>query len=431
MPKFTNEPLIEFNPKLPKLSKNERAVLKLLVEAGKLIVPIYLEQEKQAQVKIDKEEFKKAARRDSSISSLYTVVEKINGKLIATPYHIKYAKFLKPIALKLEKAAKISENKEFARALKIQSKALMDGIYGQAIAAWIKVEPYILDISIGPLDHLAGYISFGKASYQCWVGVLDTEGTKRLNNYKSITLSTIRKTLVPKEHIDNLDNVKVKTIDAILLSGLIARTKFVGLNLPTDVNLIAKYGSEVTIINQCNDLRLKEQIIPTFNKIFPRSFRQSFSKEDIRRGYLRTTALHELAHSLLCYKNSLKNLQDLFPSINELSAAVLGLRMAGPLLLKDRITEKQLESMIVTFTCRSFYLMERKEIDKSLVNHALGGAIFINFMLESGALRWIDGFMVLNFTKMFVSLHELFSILEKLLSQGTREDSEIFIKKYS
>ena len=51
-----DEPLLEFNPKLPKLSKNEQAVLKLLVEAGRLIVPIYLEQEKLAQVKIDKAE---------------------------------------------------------------------------------------------------------------------------------------------------------------------------------------------------------------------------------------------------------------------------------------------------------------------------------------------------------------------------------------
>lgn len=425
-----NEPLIEFNPKLPKLSKNERAVLKLLVEAGKLIVPLYLEQENQQ--RISKEELEKAAKKNSEILSPYAVVEKINGKIIATPYHIKYAKFLKPIAERLEEAAKITENKEFGQALKIQAKALLEGTYEEAMAAWFRIEePYIIDISIGPLDHLAGRIPFGKFSYQCWVGVLDIEGTKRLNNYKSIILSTSRKTLVPKEHIDNLDNVKAKTIDVILLSGLIARTRFVGLNLPTNINLVAKYGSEVTILNQCNDLRLKEQIFPYFNKIFSRLFRQSFNKEDIRRGYLRITALHELAHSLLYYKNSLKNLQDLFPCINELSAAILGLRMAGPLLLKDRITEKQLESMIVTFTCRSFYLMERKEIDKSMVSYALGSTIFINFMLESGALRRINNLMVLNFTKMFMSLHELLPILEGLLSKGTRKDAEIFIKKYS
>src|SRR3972149_2299304 len=127
-----DKPLLEFNPKLPKLSKNEQAVLKLLVEAGKLIVPIYLEQEKQAKVKIDRREIEKAAKKDPKIASLYTVVEKQNGKVIAIPYHIKYAALLKPIAERLEEAARISENKEFGKALKIQAKALLEGGYEQA-----------------------------------------------------------------------------------------------------------------------------------------------------------------------------------------------------------------------------------------------------------------------------------------------------------
>src|SRR3989338_8992111 len=96
-----NQPLIEFNPKLPKLSKNEKDVLKLLVEAGRLIVPLYLEQEKQVKTTIGKEEIEQAGKKDPSVLSPYTVVEKKDGKLVATPYHIKYEKFLKPIADKL------------------------------------------------------------------------------------------------------------------------------------------------------------------------------------------------------------------------------------------------------------------------------------------------------------------------------------------
>lgn len=423
-----NQPLIEFNPKLPKLSKNEKAVLKLLVEAARLIVPVYLEQEKRPI--FNKGEIEKAARRDPQILSPFTIIEKVNGKLVATPYHIKYAKFLKPVAEKLEQAANLTENKEFAKALIIQAKTLIDGTYEQAIAAWLKTKSYILDISIGPLDHFDDRVFSGKASYQAWVGVMDVEGTKRLNNYKSITLSASRKALIPKERINNLDRVKAKTIDVVLFAGLMARTKFVGINLPMNVKLVEKDGSEITIFNQPNDLRMKEQILPTFNKIFSKAFREGFTLEDLRRGYLRAVALHELAHSFLYYKHSLTNLQDLFPCIYELAATVLGLRMAGPLLLKDRITNKQLESMLVSFTSRSFYLKEKRKSDKSMINYTLGGTVFINFMLESGALKPFNGLLVLNFTKMFVSLHELSLILESLLSQGTRKDAESFIKKY-
>lgn len=426
-----NLPLIEFNPKLPKLSKNEGQVLKLLVEAGKLIVPIYLEQEKEAKIEIDREEIEREAKKNPDMLSPYTVIEKINGKLVAIPYNIKYIGLLKPIAEKLEEAARVSDNKEFSNALKIQAKALMDGSYEEASAAWLKLKVYVLDISIGPLYHFDDRLSYGKASYQAWVGVLDFEGTDRLNNYKNITLSSDRKALVPKERINNLNHVKAKTIDVILLSGLMARTKFVGINIPMDVRWVEKYGSEITIFNQCNDLRINEQILPTFNKIFTQPFREGFSNEDLRRGYLRNTALHELAHSFLYYKNSLKNLQDLFPVIHELTATVLGLKMTGPLILKDRITNKQLESMIVAFTSRSFYLIERKNIDMSMSNYALGGTIFVNFMLENGAMRKVGDLIYPNFMKIFVSLHELFNILEKLLSQGARKDAKSFIEKYT
>lgn len=425
-------PLIEFKPKLPRLSLGEKAILKLLVDAAKLIAPLYLEQERLAKGgKLSQQEIEKAAKNDPDILSPYTVVEKVNGKIIATPYHIRYAKYLKPISEKLNEAAKISvHNKEFARFLRLKAKALLDGTYDDAFAAWLKMKPFILDIGIGPFEHLDDKLFFGKATYQAWVGIVDWEGTERLNNYKSIVFSARRNALIPGERIDNLDKVIAKVDDVILFSGLMARLKFVGVNLPMDMNFVRKYGSEITLFNQPNDLRMKEEIIPTFNKIFSKDFREGFSFEDLRRASLRYLAMHELAHSFLYYNHAIENLKDLFLPIFEIAATILGLRVAGTLLLKDRITNKQLESMIVASLCRGFYLIEKREINKSLANYTLGWAIFINFMLESGALKQAGGLAIPNFMKMFVSLHDLSSVLEHLLSQGTYREAQAFVRKY-
>lgn len=426
----STQPLIEFNPKLPRLSESEKKVLKLLVEAGELIAPLYLEQEKQAKL-VSQEEMEKSAKGDPNILSPYTVVEKINGQLTAIPYHIKYAKHLKPIAEKLGEASKITDSKEFARFLKLQAKALIDGSYEEAIAAGLKMKPYILDIQIGPVSYyLDDRIFHGKAPYQAWVGAMDTEGTKRLNNYKTIVLGTRRKTL-SGERIDNYEKVKARVDDVILFSGFMARMKFVGINLPMDFNFVEKYGSQITLFNQPNDLRLKEQIMPAFNSIFPKEFIEEYTHEDLRRGYLRAVALHELAHSFLYYKHAFENLKDLFSTIYELTATVLGMRLAGSLLLKERITEKMLESMIVTFLCRSFHYMRQGRVNNPMINYVLGGAIFVNFMLENGALKMFKGMLVVNFMKIFVSLHELSGTLEFLLSSGTYKEAENFIKKYS
>lgn len=422
-------PLIEFNPKLPKLSKNEKDMLGLLVEAGRLIAPLYVEQEKDAE-KVSREEIEKAGKKDPAVLSPYTVVEKVNGKIVATPYHVKYADFLKPIAAKLNEASKITENKEFGKTLKIRAESLLTGEYDQATVASLNAKLYVLDISIGPLNHYDDKLFFSKASYHAWVGVVDKEGTEKLNNYKSTILSVRRKALVPKERIDSLEKVKAKVLDVVLFAGLMGRTKFVGINLPMDVGLVEQAGSEVTLFNQPNDLRIEEQILPSFSKSFSKEFKQGFTKEDLRRGYLRTVALHELAHSYLFYKNASKHLEDLYPCINELAATVLGLIMSGTLLVKDRITNKQLESMMVVFISRTNYLKEKGKENPSMVNYVLGGTVFINFMLESGAIKRYKGVLIPSFTKIFVSLHNLFDILESLLANGTRKDAEAFVKKY-
>ncbi len=432
-----SEPLIEFNPKLPRLSASEKAVLKLLVEAGRLIVPIYLEQENQLKINgnfypagVTKEEVDKAAKINPGILSPYTVVEKINGKLTTIPYHVKYEKLLKPIADKLSQASEITDNKEFSKFLKLQVKALLDGTYEEAIAYWQKMKQYILDISIGPKEHFDDQVFFTKAAYQAWVGVIDSEGTEKLYYYKTIVLSARREALLPGDRLDNYDKVKAKVDNVLLFSGQMARTKFVGLNMPMNLKFVEKYGSEVTIFNQVNDLRLKEQILPTFKKIFSSEFRKGYSSEDLRKGSLRYVALHELAHNYLYYKDSAKRLQDLLPSIYELTATLLAMRIAGTLLLKDVISSKQLESMIVAFICRSSDLVEKGKTNKSMINYALGGGIFINFMLESGALKKLGGLTMPNFMKIFLSLQELSYILERLLASGTRSDAETFIKKY-
>ncbi|MBI2599880.1 hypothetical protein HYW43_03100 [Candidatus Daviesbacteria bacterium] len=430
--------LVKFELKSIKLTKNEAQVLKLLIEAGEMIAPIYLQQENTKFLGANfyphdasKQEIEEAAKVNPEISSSYTVVERVNGRLIAVPYHIKYATFLKPLADKLIEASKVTNNKSFAKLLKLQAKALLTGTYEEAIVAKLKMKPYKLDFSIGPDDRLDDQLFFSKASYEGWVGVVDLEQTKIFNKYKDLILSARRKALIPSEIINyNISNVNTKVEDVVLLSGLLAKTMFVGLNFPSDPSIIEKNGLEIVLFRQINELRLAEQILPTFKEIFSKEFRQSFTMEDLKRGNMEYIALHELAHSYLNYKNTNKSLQDFAPVIKELAATALGIRVCGSLLLKDVVTTKQLESMLIAFLCRSFFLAEKRKKDKSMLSYTLGGTIFINFMLESEALKQLKGMAIPNFTKIFISLHELSSILERLLSSGTRKDAEFFIKKY-
>lgn len=432
-----NKPLVVFDVKLPKLLDNERTVLDLLLEAGKLIVPIYEEQENHKfpganfyPHGVSKLEIEKAAKTNPEILSPYTVVEKVDGKLVAIPYHEKYIKFLKPVAEKLLAAAEATNIKDFARCLKIQAKALLDGTYGEATICWMSTKPYLLDINIGPVERYNDKLFFVKTAYQAWVGVIDKKDSKLLDRYAKVILSTRRKVAMASEKFDYYDKVQVRVDQTLLYAGLIARTMFVGVNLPNDPKLMEKYGSEITLSKPVNRYRLENIILPTFNKVFSSEFKKLFSVKDLEGGSLYLTALHEIAHTYLRYRDSEKRLQDLFPVIDELAASVMGIKVCGSLLLKDIASTKQLESIMLSFVARSFHLVIYEADNPSKMHYSLGAAILLNYLLESGAIKRAGGVSWPNFMKMFVSLDELVSILARILARGKRLDAEALIKKY-
>src|SRR3989338_2861141 len=219
-----NKPILLFNPTLPLLSKNEREVLDLLIEAGKLIAPIYLEQE----------------NTNEPGANFY-------------PQGVSREE--------IEKAAKLTDNKEFAKGLEIQAKALLDGSYDEATVSWINMKSYVLDINIGPVERYDDRLFFTKTSYQAWVGVMDEGNTKRAVKYRDIIFSARRKVLIPSEKVDFYEKVQIRVDDAILFYGLIARTQFVSVNLPNDPHFMEKYGSEITIFKQAAQFRSKQEVL--------------------------------------------------------------------------------------------------------------------------------------------------------------------------
>ncbi len=432
------KPLVIFKTKLPKLNINEKQVLKFLVEAAKLIVPVYELQENRKNPganfypkNVTKEEIEQASKVNPEILSPYTIVEKKDGQLIVTPYHIKYAKLLKPVVKKLQQAAKITENSEFAKRLEKQAQALLDGSYEEANIYWMSMKPYKFNIVIGPIERYDDRLFFIKTAYQAWIGVLDSEYTGVFNRYKPIILASRRKIIMPSEKVDYYDKVQTRVDNAVIYAGRIARTLPVGINLPNDPLLMEKYGSEITVFRQLNQERVKIEILPAFNKFFSPAFKKEFSPRELEDGCLYGVILHELAHTYLRYRNSERNLKDLFPVIDELSASVMGMKVCGPLILKDIMTTKQLESIILAYLARNFYLVTEGKNNLARAHYISGAAIFINYLLESGAIRSEGGISWPNFMKIFVSVEELASVLERMLYQGTREDAESFINRYS
>jgi hypothetical protein len=62
----------------------------------------------------------------------YTVVRRKGDALVAIPYHVEFAEFLKPAATALREAAALSDDSGFAKFLRLRADALLADDYYQS-----------------------------------------------------------------------------------------------------------------------------------------------------------------------------------------------------------------------------------------------------------------------------------------------------------
>ena len=419
------------------LSQKEKVLFNKLISAAKQIQSLYLKQKNNKYLGANfyphdatKEEIERAAKKNFAILDPYTFVKRDkSGKLVAVPYHLEFKKELKQISQLLRESAELSNNKNFVQYLKSQANSLLNGDYQKSEIFWLKTEPFKFGFVIGPIERYLDKLFFQKCAYQSWVGILDKKRTKEVERFKRMILVSRRKILPGSEKVD-VSKVGIRVDNTAIFSGLIADFMFTGTNLPNDVNLMEKYGSNLTIFAPSLDLKFKENHYPIFKIIFKKNFQRYYSKKNLYEASLRCILLHEIAHSLIRYRDAEERLGNLFPIFDELYGYILGLKSCGTLLLKGAMSQKELEAILIMHICRNFTWWLDSLKNPDVKHYAIGAAIAQNFFLKEGAIKEKGGISWPDFTKLFICIDELSHLLEYHLVLGSYEEAKEFVDEY-
>lgn len=433
---MSNNFIRRFDIDLSYLTKEEIEMLGKLIQAVELTSKVYAQQKADGFYPqgVTQIEIEKATAKEPSILSPYTMVERDeNGELMAIPYHKKYRQLLLPIAKLLTEAAQIpTTHNDFRRALLAQAKSLLNGEYDKAEIAWLKIEPYLLDVVIGPLERIEDNLFFVKRSYQAWVGVMDKNVTDRINGLKEIVFSA-RRQVLPSEGVDFMKKAQLRADNTIIFSGMISQYTYTATTLPNDIDMLEKYGSEGWIFLPQVRKNFEECQYPLFNVIFADFFKSSFTRADLFRGYQLMIVMHEIARIVVRYRFAVDRLKEMWPIFNELAVEALAVKLMGTLLLKDVISQKEMEASLVMFITRLFDgYMEAEEDKVGTETLVTGNAILLNSLIDKGSIRVTkEGISWPNFTKMYISVSELADGMEKILAEGTYTDAQSYLKKHS
>lgn len=368
-----------------------------------------------------REEFE--AARLPGKDSLYTFLRRdAQGNLKVVPYHEMFAEYVKPAAQLLEKAAELAKSAGFKRYLKLRAQALLTDDYQPSDFAWLEMKDNEIDVVIGPIETYEDALYEYKAAHECYVLLKDMEWSARLAKFAQYLPELQRNLPVEPKYKQEEpgSDTDLNAYDVLYYAGdCNAGSKTIAINLPND--------EEVQLQRGTRRLQLKNAMRAKFDKIL-----EPIADELIvahQRGnitfdaFFSNTMFHEVAHGL-GIKNTINGkgtvreaLKNTASTIEEGKADILGLYMIQQLHEQGEIAE-DLSSFYTTFMAGIF----RSVRFGAASAHGRANMIRFNFFRSRGAFeRTDDGKYQVNTERFAEATKDLAGMLLNIQGDGDYE----------
>ncbi len=377
---------------------------------------------------ITKEEFD--AFEDPDKNSLYTVLRRNeDGSLKCVWYRDEYKEELEKVCALLEKAAALTTNEGMRNYLTERIKAFRTDDYFASDMAWMDMKDCNMDLVIGPIENYDDKLNEAKASYECFILLKDEARSANLAKYVGLLpkLQTMLpcapeyKTFVPGTSSD------LNVYDAIYYAGdCNSGSKTIAINLPNDDRVqLAKGARRLQLYNSM--MAKFDKILKPIGDVLVEPEQQKYLSAD---AFFWNVTFHEVAHGLGVKQtvNGKGSVDEAMGSEKttweEGKADILGLFMVCKLIDMGEITDITKEEAIATFITG----IVRSVRFGFASSHGKANMMCYNFMEEQGAFtRNADGRYHIDFEKSLAAIDAWANLIITTQATGNYE----FAKKYS
>jgi len=380
---------------------------------------------------ITKEEFE--AWDNESKTSQYTLIRKgEDGELKSIPYHIAFETQVKKASGLLVKASALAEDEGLKNYLEKRAQALLNDEYFESDVAWMEMKNNTIEFIIGPIENYEDQLFGYKAAHESFLLIKDKVWSAKLEKYAELLPGLQTSLPCEQKYKDETPggDSDMNVYDAIFYAGdCNAGSKTIAINLPNDEVVRNTKGSR--------KLQLKNSMQAKFDKILiPIS--DLLIDEDQRKhvkfaAFFENTMFHEVAHGLGLGNTVDKSstvreaLKDVYTSIEEGKADILGLWCVYQLNEIGEMGEKEIMDNFVTFMAGIF----RSVRFGAASAHGKANMMRFYYFQETGAFSRDDatGTYNVNFEKMKTAMLELSEDILKIQGDGDYETAKKMIEE--
>jgi hypothetical protein len=249
-----------------------------------------------------KEEFNKwiaalsEKEREQAIGFFSTIHRNPDRTLQIVPYSKEYREWLKPTSRLLKDAAGLTENKTLKKFLSTRADAFLSDNYYASDVAWMELDAPI-DLTIGPyetyMDEVFGY----KAAFEVFVTLRDDAESAKLTKFSGY-LQDIENNLPLDSKYRNpkLGAMSpIRVVEVVYAAGEGNRgVQTAAFNLPNDEKVIRDKGSKRVMLKNMQEAKFVKVLIPISNVVLEPAQQSKVSFE----AFFTHILAHELMHGL-------------------------------------------------------------------------------------------------------------------------------------
>jgi len=368
----------------------------------------------------------------AALEGLYTVVVRDGDKLKAVPYHEAYPEMMKMADL-VEEAAKYADNPTLKKYLELRAVALRTGEYLESDMAWMDIKDNDIDVVIGPIENYTDAMFNYKTAFECVVMIKDKGASEELAMFESNIDYFEHNLPYDKKYIRESagkGNI-LQVVNVAYFGGdCNAGTKTIAASLPNDPEVHKTKGGKKSMYKNIMEAKFDRIVMGIANEILDEELIPYCSKN----SFTSFVTLHEVSHTLgrgYVYGNEemqvRKALKERYSAIEELKADILGMYNHKHLLEKKLIDEEYLKKTIATYL-PGLYRSIRFGAEEA---HGKANVMQLNYLMEAKAIYFNDkGKLTYNPEIFMDKVGELAGKVLTLQAEGDYEAAGEMLDKY-
>jgi len=226
----------------------------------------------------------------------YVIRRDASKRLITLPYSQAYKEYLDPAAKLLREAAALTSNKTLANFLTKRADAFGSDDYYESDVAWMELDSPI-DVTIGPYETYEDELYSYKAAFEAYVTLRDDAETAKLAKFGA-HLQELENNLPidPKYRNPKLGAASpIRVVNEVFGSGEgNSGVQTAAFNLPNDERVIKEKGSKRVMLKNVQDAKFNKTLIPISGVVLNPAQRSTLSFD----AFFTHILCHELMHGL-------------------------------------------------------------------------------------------------------------------------------------